>query len=242
VSAAPSRRARCRRCCPAAVRSPTPRHASTSRRCGASSRSRACRAATRPGSSKPPAPTSWDSWSVGSTPTTCPTRRPRSPRCTRRRSWSASRSARVRRRRSPTWCCRSRRWSRRPAPSSTGRAASVRSTPCCATPVRCPTSGRSTRSLPRWASGWDSPTSTPSAASSTSSAVGRVGAPRRHRCAPRSRRARVRVRRCSPRGATCSTRAACRTASRSSRARPSALWPGCPRRPLPRSAWPPASW
>ena len=46
---------------------------------------------------------------AGSTPATWPTRRPRSPRCARSGSWSASRCGPARSPSWPTWCCRSRR-------------------------------------------------------------------------------------------------------------------------------------
>ena len=53
-------------------------------------------------------------------------------------------------------------------------------------------------------------------------------------------RARAGRRRCWPPGTSCSTAAGCRTASRSSRARPARPWPGCRRRPRPRPARPTA--
>ena len=70
----------------------------------------------------PPRVRSAPSSSVASTRSTCPTRRSRSTRSTRSASWSASRSAPRRSPTGPTWSSRSRRWSRSPARSSTGRA------------------------------------------------------------------------------------------------------------------------
>ena len=45
---------------------------------------------------------------------------------------------------------------------------------------------------------------------------------------------------CSRPGASCWTAGGCKTASRRSRVPPGRCWPGCPRRPRPRSAWPTA--
>ena len=123
-------------CSPAAVRSPTPRPASTSPPRGAWGRCRPSRAATPPRSCRPRrrAASAPSSWAV-STPTTCRTGCSPAARSRRRPSWSASRCARAPSPRTPTSCCRWRRWPRRPAPTSTGRAARGPSTPC-STPVR----------------------------------------------------------------------------------------------------------
>ena len=95
ATAARSRPAACRTCCPAAARSPTRRRASTWPPPGDSSRCPRRPAATPTRSSPRSTPVSSADWSsAASTPTTPRTRRRSAPRSTPRRSWSRSSSAR----------------------------------------------------------------------------------------------------------------------------------------------------
>ena len=119
ASAARSRRARCRACCPAAaaVTDPAARAevarawgvgslpASTGRDTGGDPGRRRDRTSCRPWSSPE------------STPPTCPIRPPRWRRWRRPASWSAWSCGSARSPTAPTWCSRSPRWPRRRARS-----------------------------------------------------------------------------------------------------------------------------
>ena len=95
LAAERSRPGRCPPCCPAVGRSPT-RRAGPSWSGPGGWAPASCRrppAGTRTRSWRPPRTARWAGWSsAGWTRTTWPTRRPRSPRCARSGSWSASRS------------------------------------------------------------------------------------------------------------------------------------------------------
>ena len=166
--------------------------------------------------------------SAASTRPTCPTRPPPWRRSTPRRSWSASSCARraVTERADVVLPGRAGR-RRRPAPSSTGRAAPARSPRCCAAPTRCPTSGCCTCSPRRWASTSACPTSPAARAE-----IAELGLWDGDRAALRSRSPRPRRRRRPPArpswppGPSCSTPAGCRTASRT--------WPAPPAPPVAR--------
>ena len=143
VTAERSRPVPCPPCCPAAARSPTPPRASTSPPPGASSTCPRRRAATPTRSSPPRPPASsaaW--WSAASTSTTSPTPSSLAQAVASGRLRGHPGAARHRghpgRRRGLPGRTGHRR---RPAPSSTGRAASARSARCCTTPPRCPTCG-----------------------------------------------------------------------------------------------------
>jgi NADH-quinone oxidoreductase subunit G len=132
----------------------------------------------------------------------------------RRTSSSSSRCAATRSRSWRTSCCRSRRRSRRPDPSSTGRAGSARSARS-SPPTRCPTASSCATWPPRWGTTSAFPPSPSCTPSSRSSTRGRRG--RRRRARPRERRRPPRpAQPCSRPGASSSTRAAARTASRTS--------------------------
>ena len=132
LGAAPGRRARrargrraARACCPVAARSPTPPPASTSRPPGASTR-----CPHEPGRDTAGILAAVHAGEVrallvgGVDPDDLPDPLAAARGARRGRVRRQPRAARRRRSPSaPTSCCRSRRWSRRPAPSSTGRAA-----------------------------------------------------------------------------------------------------------------------
>ncbi|GDY74868.1 hypothetical protein SAV31267_043530 [Streptomyces avermitilis] len=129
-SAAPSRWARCRRCCRAAVRPPTRARGTRSRRPGESPDSRTATAATPARSSRPPPAANcgpW--WWRASRSRICPTRHARVPLFPKSASWCRSNCGPARSPDSRTSCCRSPRWPRRRAPSSTGRAGPASSRP-----------------------------------------------------------------------------------------------------------------
>ena len=140
ASAARSRPVRCPACCPAAVRSPTPRPGSTSPPPGASTR---CPSSAGPRHRRHPRRGAHRRGPRAAGRRRRPARPARpgrgAGRDRRRAVRGQPRAARLRgdraRRRG---AARSRRPSRRPAPSSTGRAATGRSPRCCAAPTSMP--------------------------------------------------------------------------------------------------------
>ncbi len=135
ASAARSRPAPCPACCPAAARSPTPAARVDVAAAWGVGRCPPRRGATPRRSSRPRrrrARRAW--WSAGVDPDDLPDPAAALRASRWRRSWSASSCGPARSPTGPTWSSRSRRWPRRPARSSTGRAAAARSRPRCAVP------------------------------------------------------------------------------------------------------------
>ncbi len=138
---------------------------------------------------------------------------------------------------------------RRPAPSSTGRAAiggfdarAARQRPA-SRPVGSP--GAATRWPTKWASIWARPPSRPPAPSRPGWGRGTANTPpariSRLRARPSKQAQPGRARPCWPAGGCCSTTAACRTANRIWPAPPASRWCGCRPVPRPRSAPPTAT-
>ncbi|WP_447925641.1 NADH-quinone oxidoreductase subunit G [Georgenia muralis] len=205
---------------------------------GVSSSCPASPAGTSAASCAPPARgRSRRSSSAVSSRSTCPTRpwpaRPSPPPG----SSSSSRCAARRSPSTPTSSCPSRRRWRRPARSSAGRVAAVRSARSWS-PGRCRTVRSCRASPPRWAWTCAWATSRPCTPSSASSPAGKVPDPAPPRWSPPPCRRPARARPSWPPGSSSSTPDASRTASRTSPAPPTGRSPGSRRRPPPVSAWP----
>ena len=235
ASAARSRRVRCRRCCPAAARSAdAAARVEVAAVWGVDRPAGRRRAATPAGDPRrPPRPASSAALRRRRRRPARPARPggARWPRSTRRLRGqpgaAASAGHRPGRRRAPGRGGRRRR----PAPSSTGRAAAAPVRPPSlrapaplsdvrvldvladelgVRPRRCPTSTAARAELDRLGP-WDGAARPVAGAAAARTLPGRAG----------------RARPCSPPGACCSTRAGCRTASRTSPAPPRRPSPGC---------------
>ncbi len=177
-------------------------------------------------------------WSAASTSTTCPTRGARAEALgPGRLRGQPGDPAVLGHRARPTWCCRSRRWSRRPGTyvDWEGRRAPVRGDPA-----------RRTGALPdgRVLHALADEMDVDLGAAVGGGDPGRAGPGRHHPAGPagrpagagrRRRRPPAAAGRCWPPGGSCSTAARCRTASRTWPARPRRRSRCCRRRPRPGS-------
>src|SRR6201996_4436211 len=231
-SVAPSRPGPCPACSRWGARSPTPGPAPKWPGPGAWPRCRPSPAATPPPSWPRPPPGKWvRGWGPGPPRPTGPTRPRPWPRWTPPRSSSASRCGSVRSPTAPTWSCRSLRWPRRRARSSTGRAAAARSPRRCRCPGSAPSCTCWVRSPTRWTSTSACPTPSRPGPRSPGSAPGGAAARPPRWSRPRFRWPRRPVRPCWPPGTCCWTTGGCRTASPTWPERAAWPAPGCLRVP-----------